>query len=519
MAPGSGSAVPSETTAEIDALRLAVRATLMPGFSGFAAPEWILDELRDGLLSVCIYGENVRDRPQLVALGAQLRAAAPAALVAIDEEGGEVTRLHYREGAPYPGSAILGRIDDLSYTEEIGRRVASDILAAGFDLALAPDADVNANPRNPVIGTRSFGADPALAARHTAAWVRGLQSVGAIACPKHFPGHGDTAQDSHLMLPTVNVDRELLAARDLPPFAAAIEAGARAIMTSHILLPQIDPAGPATFSRPILQGILREQLGFAGTIVSDALDMSGASGEIGIPEAAVRALAAGCDLLCLGTGNTAAGLREIEDHVLAAIAAGALPAGRVHEAAARVRELRAASGASGFSEQEPPVIPCAEEIGRVAGSFAGFASARDWLQKHPGARVVRVDTESNMAVGFAPWGPFAAAEHPLFARSSEARAFAERAVTIVTPESPLPWLGDPGLGSDPGTIVIGRDLHRHQFARAGIDGIRASGASVLAIELGWPGSGDAADYADLASYGSSALAGAALLRVLEGTNR
>lgn len=516
---GSESAVHDDTVAHRDALRLAVRATLMPGFSGFKAPEWILDELRGGLLSVCIYGENVRDRTQLIALGAQLRATAPAALVAIDEEGGEVTRLHYREGAPYPGAAILGRIDDLSYTEEIGRRVASDILAAGFDLALAPDADVNANPRNPVIGTRSFGADPALVARHTAAWVRGLQSVGAIACPKHFPGHGDTAQDSHLMLPTVDADRELLARRDLPPFAAAIEAGARAIMTSHILLPQIDPVGPATFSRPILQGILRDQLGFAGAIVSDALDMQGASGEIGIPEAAVRALAAGCDLLCLGTGNSAADLREIEDHVLTAIAAGRLAPARVHEAAARVRELRAASGASAFSKQEPPVVPGTEEIDRVAASFAGLESARDWLQEHPEARVVRVDTEANMAVGFAPWGPFAAAAHSLFARSSEARTFAERAVTIVTPESLVPWLGDPTADPDPGTIVIGRDLHRHEFARAGIDGIRSSGASVLTVELGWPGAGDPADYADLASYGSSALAGAGLLRVLEGTIR
>ncbi|MBL3699065.1 glycoside hydrolase family 3 protein [Leucobacter luti] len=518
-----------------DELRRAVRATLMPGFEGFVAPEWLCDALGDGLLSACVYGANVRDRAQLDALGAQLQAAAPGALIAIDEEGGEVTRLHYLDGAPYPGAAILGRIDDLAYTEEIGRRVAADILASGFTLALAPDADVNSNPDNPVIGTRSFGADPELAARHTAAWVRGLQSVGAIACPKHFPGHGDTAQDSHLMLPTVDADLALLEARDLPPFRAAIAAGARTIMTSHILLPEIDPSGPATFSRPILEGLLRERLGFTGAIVSDALDMRGASGEIGIPEAAVRALAAGCDLLCLGTATGAAGLRAIEDHVLAAVAAGRLDAARVTQAAARVRELCAVSGASGLAEIPAPPAPGAAELDRVARSFAGADAARAWCAAHPGARVLRVDTEANMAVGHTPWGPFAPAAHEL-AGSAAARSFTARPLVAVTEQTAAPWLPAPGgavsampapatpalatpaaPAADPGTLVIGRDLHRSQFARGGIAALRAAGHAVFTVDMGWPADpGGASGYADLASFGSSALAGAALLHITEG---
>lgn len=520
------------------ALARDVRATLMPGFTGHAAPAWLLEILSDGLHAVCVYGGNVRDRAQLAALGAELRAAAPAALVAIDEEGGEVTRLHYLEGAPYPGAAVLGRLDDLRYTEEIGRRVGCDILASGFNLVLAPDADVNSDPRNPVIGTRSFGADPELAARHVAAWVRGLQGTGAIACPKHFPGHGATAQDSHLALPVVEAPPELIARRDLPPFRAAIAAGARTVMTSHILLPRVDPTGPATFSRRILQDVLRQELGFAGVIVTDALDMRGASGGIGVPEAAVRALAAGCDLLCLGTDTTPEQLREIEDHVLAAVREGRLPEGRVREAADRVRELAATdpaskrdaeprttatgpaaaavrdAGSTGEIIAQPTStapLPAADEVARIVTAFEGLEAARSWLREHPDACVIRVETEANMAVGAAPWGLFAAAEHPLPHQRATAEAFARRSRRTVDDDSAMPWR----VPASRGVIVVGRDLHRYEFARDGIDALREAARPVLAVEMGWPGGDPAAGYADLACYGSSALVGAALLDLIE----
>ncbi|QBE48635.1 glycoside hydrolase family 3 protein [Leucobacter triazinivorans] len=525
------------------------RATLMPGFVGCSAPGWLLEALRDGLLAVCVYGGNVRDRAQLARLGSELRAAAPHALVAIDEEGGEVTRLHYLEGAPYPGAAVLGRIDDPAYTEEIGARVGRDILACGFDLALAPDADVNSDPRNPVIGTRSFGADPELAARHVAAWVRGLQGTGAIACPKHFPGHGATTQDSHLALPVVDASPELLARRDLPPFRAAVRAGAHAVMTSHILLPQVDATGPATFSRPLLQGMLREQLGFDGAIVSDALDMRGACDRIGIPEAAVRALAAGCDLLCLGTDTAPELLRDIEEHVIAAVHAGRIAADRVHEAADRVRALASRSGLHGSRRDAaaaaaaaaaadttadttadtaaaapttggagatprtaPAALPSAAEVARVLASFDGVDAARAWLRAHPHACVVRVETGSNLAVGAAPWGPFAAAARPLAHQRAAAAAFARRPQHTVNEQSAVPWPVPPGRDA----LVIGRDLHRHEFARDGIDALRGSGRETLTVDMGWPGAGpETSRYADLASYGSSALAGAALLALIE----
>lgn len=532
----------------------AVRGTLMPGFVGFTPPEWLLTALGDGvdggLRSVCVYGGNIHDARQLHSLGAELRGAGPGSLIAIDEEGGEVTRLHYREGSPYPGAAVLGRIDDPGYTAEIGARVGRDILTHGFNLALAPDADVNSNAENPVIGTRSFGADPALVSRHVAAWVHGLQSSGAVACPKHFPGHGDTALDSHLALPVVDALLPELAERDLPPFAAAFDAGARAAMTSHILLPAVDPERPATFSRTILHDVLRDRLGFTGVVVSDALDMRGASGGIGVAEAAIRALDAGCDLLCLGTGTTAEKLREIEDRVLAAIAEGRLGEDRVRDAAARVRALAEASApAAALPAALPAAVPAAppvtvpaalpnpeaartslapDEIARVARSFDGVGVARAWLAEHPRASVIRVEVESNMAVGGAPWGPFAAAATD--AARDAARAFAARPMRAVDASTPLPWpVGDAGNadrtgGADPagagaadGVIVVGRNLHRHAFARAGIDGLRAAGVPVLTVETGWPEAAPTVPgYADLASYGSSALAGAALLGLFAG---
>ena len=160
---------------------------------------------------------------------------------------------------------------------------------------LAPVADVNSNPLNPVIGVRSFGAEPALVGRHVAAYIRGLQAAGVAAVTKHFPGHGDTSADSHHELPTVTVDADTLERRELVPFDAAVAAGTLGVMTSHILVPALDDQQPATFSAPLLSR-LRRRSGFSGVIVSDALDMAGASGGRDIAEAAVLALTAGVDL-------------------------------------------------------------------------------------------------------------------------------------------------------------------------------------------------------------------------------
>ena len=492
-------------------LRADVRAALMPGFQGTTVPAWLRESLAGDLVAACVYGENVRDRSQVSALGRSLRSARPESLIALDEEGGEVTRLYFDAGSPYPGAAILGRIDDTALTERVGAEVARDALAAGFNLLLAPVADVNSNPDNPVIGTRSFSADPEVAARHVAAWVRGAEGAGALTCVKHFPGHGDTAVDSHLGLPTVTADRSVIEARELVPFRAALAAKSAAVMTSHIVVPAIDADAPATFSHRVLTGVLRGELAFDGLIVSDALDMAGASGEIGIPEAAVRALQAGCDLLTLGPGTTPELMSAVEEAILDAVAEGRLAREFVREAAARVRaaaergnpeEGRLAVpdplGAAGVKHSSSdPATAATATLARIADSFAGIETAREWLRAQPNAWIIVVDSVSNDAVGDVPWGPLAAARFPLPDMDGPVADFARRTLRHTSADEPL-------LAGAPAAIVIGRGLSAGQIAM-----LRGSGGPMLVVEMGWPRSGW-----DLATYGSSRLVGAALLEVL-----
>ncbi|MFC6594178.1 glycoside hydrolase family 3 protein [Kitasatospora paranensis] len=316
-------------------------AVLQPGFVGTEAPDWIRRRLADGLGSVLLFARNVRDPEQAAALTGALRAENPHILIAVDEEGGDITRLEAATGSSYPGNLALGAVDDTDLTEAVARSIGAELRAAGIDLDYAPDADVNSNPRNPVIGTRSFGSDAELTARHVAAYVRGLQSSGVAACAKHFPGHGDTDVDSHLGLPRVDLDVAALAAHALPPFRAALTAGARAVMTGHLLVPAYDPDRPATVSERLLQGLLREELGFDGLVVSDAVEMAGVRAHYGLAGATVRALAAGVDLVCIGDGSTEEQVLALREAIADAVADGLLPAERLARAASRVREFGA----------------------------------------------------------------------------------------------------------------------------------------------------------------------------------
>lgn len=467
------------------------RGTLLPGFVGTELPEWLADRLRAGLAGVCVFGPNIRSRDQLRSLVGQIRAANPRAIIAIDEEGGDVTRLYYDVGSPYPGNAVLGRLDDLAFTEHVARIVGWELRRAGIDLDLAPDADVNSNPLNPVIGTRSFGADPAHVARHTAAWVRGLQSTGVAASVKHFPGHGDTALDSHLSLPVVAGALERLRERELVPFIAAIEAGTRSIMSSHILLPDVDADHPATFSSRILTGLLRSDLGFAGVIVSDALDMVGASGEIGIPRAAVRALAAGCDLLCIGTGTTAEDVDEIEAAIAVAIASGELAPDRVADAAARVRALAEESARMAAQNPVPEGVAPDDEPRFDAALLRSVIDADAGLRVSARRQLVSVRTTANIAVGVAPWGPVAAGADAVVAHEGH---------PLVVPSGVQP-------------IIVGQGHHRHAWVRSLIDSTRAEHPDTIVVEMGWPDADRA--YADVVTWGASRAMGSALLDWLE----
>ena len=465
-------------------------ATLLPGFAGPTLPGWLEARLRDGLAGVCLFATNIESRSQLRALTDAIRAANPFALIAIDEEGGDVTRLYSDQGSPYPGNALLGRIDDLDFTRALAATVGWELRRAGVNLNLAPDVDINSNSSNPVIGTRSFGTDPELVARHAGAWVEGLQSTGVAASAKHFPGHGDTAQDSHLALPVVDLGLEQLRARELRPFEAAIAAGSLTIMTSHILLPQVDAENPATLSRAILQGILREELGYTGLIVTDALDMKGASGAIGIPEAAVRALSAGADLLCIGTNNTDAELQEIQDAIERAVADGRLDQQRVDEAAGRnidlARQLADAAGSLPL-----PDWAQADEVPQFSAAVIHSAfDIRAGLTAPANPVIFSIETTANIAVGASPWGLAAAGFD-----------------TIPIPDGGT--LPDPGTDAGAATLVIvGKDNHRREWVRELIDAARVQYPGTVVVDMGWPS--DDRLYADVATFGSSRVAGLVL---------
>ncbi len=378
-------------------------AVLIPPFPGTTAPDWLLAALERGLAGVTLFGQNVAGTGQLAALTQRLHSVAGQPIIAIDEEGGDVTRLAHLTGSPYPGNAALGAADDTDLTMRVYRAIGSDLAAAGINLDLAPSVDVNTADDNPVIGTRAFGSDTATVTRHAAAAVSGLQRAGIAACAKHFPGHGSTREDTHHVTAGVPGGLDALWQRDLPPFQAAIAAGAPGIMTGHLRVPGLTGDLPATLSHAALTGLLRNTLGFRGVIVTDALEMRGAQEGRGIPEAGVLAVGAGADLLCLGRDTTEQAYLAVRAALVAAVESGALPASRLEEAAARVGELRRWLASA-------PHAGSRSGGDRQAGSGVGLAAARRAasLSGAPGPFVrpfvMQMEPRANVAVGAVPWG-------------------------------------------------------------------------------------------------------------------
>ncbi len=475
-------------------------AVLMPGFEGTTLPEWVDALLCDGLAGVCLFASNVESREQLRTLTDAIYAANPHAVVTIDEEGGDVTRLYQAVGSPFPGNGILGRLDDEALTAAVGEQVGRELADVGVGMTLAPDADVNSTALNPIIGPRSFGADPAAVARHTAAWVRGVESTGVASCAKHFPGHGSTVQDSHLALPRIDADAETLWARDLPPFVAAIRVGTQSIMSAHIVVPALDRDFPATFSRPILRDLLRDRMGFKGVVVSDALDMAGASADRGIPAAAVAALRGGCDLLCIGTANTEEQMRSIAATIARAVEAGELDEAETRAAADRVADLGIGLARARSEARTPVALTTGAVPGvtaeLVARAFEVSTDVKKACARNRPISLIRLETAPSIAVGVSPWGPFAVP--------------GVEPVVTVTPQTDPERVAD-AIPAGSLVVVIGRDNHRHGIARPVVDALKAR-HDVVVVDMGWPD--PEAGLADIATYGASRLAGEALLGVV-----
>ena len=397
-------------------------ALVLPSFPGSEPPDWIRRFLADGGRGIVLFSYNVDDLP---ALAASLRAERDDVLLALDEEGGDVTRLEWREGSSYPSAAALGALDEPALTEEVAAAIAADLAAAGVNWNFAPVADVNV-PANPVIGVRSFGSDVSLVARHVAAAVRGFQRVGVAACAKHFPGHGSTVEDSHLALPALVGPIEA----GLEPFRAAIAADVASIMTAHIKV----NADAATLDHTVLHDLLRRELGFEGAIVADSLEMKGVSGRHGLFDAAVLAVEAGADALIVGHDVSP----EDTVRIVAALDERVSPE-RLEEAGARVASLAAFARPRAAEVDRGAALAAAERAVHVDGdiSFSGEPS------------IVELRPVANIAAG--------EAEHGL-------------APTVVREGEPIPEAD----------VYVVRDVHRHPWMEA----VDRPGAVV--VEIGLP---------------------------------
>ncbi|MDX3852046.1 glycoside hydrolase family 3 protein [Streptomyces sp. AK02-01A] len=499
-----------------DTLTRDALAVLQPGFLGTTAPDWLLRRIGEGLSSVGLFGRNIDSPEQLAALTERLRAERGDLLVAIDEEGGDVTRLEVRHGSSFPGNYALGEVDDLDLTRAVARELGRRLAECGVNLNWAPSADVNSNRDNPVIGVRSFGADPALVARHTAAYVEGLQSAGVAACTKHFPGHGDTAVDSHLSMPRIDVDLDTVHARDLLPFRAAIAAGSKSVMSAHILLPALDPNRPATLSPQILTGLLREELGFEGLIVTDGMEMQAIASTYGIERGSVLAIAAGADAICVGGGLAdEETVLRLRDALVAAVRDGELPEERLADAAARVRGLAdwtlRARGAS--------VPGAASQEGTAPGTAIGLVAARRALRVTGEAGplqdapyVAAFTPVANIAVGDeTPWG--VAAELERLLPGTETGSY-NGAGIAGTDTSDL--VGKVIAAAGGRTVVaVVRDLHRHSWMADALDALLAVRPETVVVEMG-VNEAEPRGALHIATYGAARVCGRAAAEVIAG---
>ena len=321
------------------------------------------------------WSENLNDVKQVATLSRDAQEEAFNSsgiplLISTDEERGAVTRLPAPATA-LPGAMGLGATGSVAHARKAGRIIADELLACGINQAFAPDADVNVEAQNPVIGVRSFGADPQAVSRLAASHVKGLQKAGCSATVKHFPGHGDTSVDSHVGLPVIEHTREEIDELDLPPFIAAIDEGVDAIMTAHIVVPALDESErPATLSRPILTGLLREELGYDGVIVTDSLAMEGVRTMFDDARVPVEAILAGADQMLMPP-DLAVAIGGVRD----AVASGEISEERIDESVRRILTQKVNRGLFDGEPLPPAEVP--DQVGTFQHRKAALKMADD----------------------------------------------------------------------------------------------------------------------------------------------
>ena len=312
----------------------------MLGFDGTTvSPEWAELQTQYKPGGMILFARNLEQPAQIIELTNGLQARSPHSplLIAIDQEGGRVSRLP-TGFTIFPPCGVIGacRSEELAYAA--AAVTAAELRAIGGNMNMAPILDVHSNPDNPIIGDRAYGSEPDIVAGLGLAALRGLQGKGVVACGKHFPGHGDTSTDSHKELPIVKASMELLLDRELTPFRHAIANGLASIMTAHVVYPALDAQRPATLSPTILTGLLREQWGFDGVIVTDDLEMHAISDHHGIGDAAVQAFLAGADMLLICKDRDRA--VTAMDAVRKAVENGTIPPDRLEASLRRIMQLK-----------------------------------------------------------------------------------------------------------------------------------------------------------------------------------
>ncbi len=461
-----------------DVARLAGE-TLCVGVPGHAIDEATRDEL-SALApgAFVLFARNISSLAGTRELVAALLAAAGGdepALVCVDQEGGRVARVRFHEALP--SMMALGATGDAALAERTGGRLAADLRAIGANVNFAPVLDLALEGASTVIGTRSLGGDPQAVGELGAALVRAMESAGIATAPKHFPGHGATALDSHTALPTVTTSVAELQVRELVPFAAAFAAGARAVMSAHVVVTALDAARPATLSPAVLTTLLREKLGFDGVCFTDCLQMDAIAQSVGTARAAALALAAGAD--CCIVSHDLGLAREARDAIVAAVREGSLPYERLAAAAARVGTLRRMLE----NERATTAAPQDGELAREIAARAVTRVAGD-VRLDSGAAVTVVSFEGATADGIAA----GAAERPSLGLALRRRRM--RAELLRVPLEPDPAMRETlldvlALQGQRNVVIVARRAHVHRAQRETIVqllGIAPHAIAVSALE-------------------------------------
>lgn len=451
------------------------------------------------------WAHNTRDPHQIAELSNGIQRAGLAGpsglplLISTDQEHGIVCRV----GEPatlMPGAMALGAGGSRSDARRAGQIAGAELAAIGINQNYAPDADVNVNPANPVIGVRSFGSDPQSVAGMVAAQVKGYQSAGIASTAKHFPGHGDTSTDSHTGLPVIGHSREQWAELDAPPFRAAIAAGIDSIMTAHIVVPALDPAeDPATLSKPILTGILREELGYDGVVVTDSLGMQGVRTKYGDERVPVLAVQAGVDQLL-----NPPSLDVSWNALLAAVKSGEVSEARLDESILRILRLKTKLGLF-----DQPFVSAAG-VDRTVGTRAHLAQADRIAERTTTllaneSRLLPLSRRSHrnlLVVGADPASPSGTTGPPTTTLAGAFNELGFAATALSTGTAPTKAAIDAAVAAarDKDAVIVGTyNVSATSSQRTLVTALAATGVPVITIAIRNP-----YDIAQLAGTGNQA---------------